>query len=57
MLMYEVPEENDANVDRRKMFGFNQMALQMNHMSEELRSKLPPTDSRLRPDIRLWENS
>ena len=26
-------------------------------MSETLRSKLPPTDSRLRPDLRLWEHA
>ena len=29
----------------------------MNYMSDTLKSKLPPTDSRLRPDLRLWENA
>lgn len=24
-------------------------------MSDTLKAKLPPTDSRLRPDLRLWE--
>ena len=29
----------------------------MNNMSDELREKLPPTDSRLRPDLRAWEHA
>jgi len=28
----------------------------MNYLSNQLKLKLPPTDSRLRPDIRAWEN-
>lgn len=38
-------------------FGFNLTAYQMNLMSDQLKSKLPPTDSRLRPDLRFWENA
>jgi oxysterol-binding protein 1 len=30
--------------------------LQLNYLSETLREKLPPTDSRLRPDQRALEN-
>ncbi len=31
------------------------MALQLNQLTDELKEELPPTDSRLRPDIRLME--
>lgn len=37
------------------MYGMNYFALQLNLMSENMKKLLPPTDSRLRPDIRLWE--
>ena len=33
------------------------IAFQVNYMSEKLKQKLPPTDSRLRPDVRAWENA
>ena len=29
----------------------------MNAMSDKLKQKLPPTDSRLRPDLRNWEQA
>jgi hypothetical protein len=32
------------------------LAFQVNYLSENLKSKLPPTDSRFRPDVRAWEN-
>ena len=35
----------------------NIYAFQVNNLSDELRKKLPPTDSRLRPDIRFWEHA
>ena len=31
------------------------LALQMNHINDKLRAKLPPSDTRLRPDLRAWE--
>ena len=34
----------------------NYIALQLNNISDELLAKLPPTDSRLRPDMRAWES-
>mmetsp|Transcript_17862 Transcript_17862/g.30323 ORF Transcript_17862/g.30323 Transcript_17862/m.30323 type:complete len:145 (+) Transcript_17862:2607-3041(+) len=37
------------------MFGFNYFALQCNMCPEGLRKKIPPTDSRVREDVRLWE--
>jgi len=33
----------------------NAIALQLNHLSSQLLTKLPPTDSRLRPDMQYWE--
>ena len=34
----------------------NKFAIQLNVLTDKLRKKLPPTDSRLRPDNRYWEN-
>ena len=38
------------------MFFFTQFSLQLNNLPEYLKDKLPPTDSRLRPDQRALEN-
>ena len=38
------------------MYYFTQFTLQLNNMPDDLRAKLPPTDSRLRPDMRELEN-
>ena len=38
------------------MYYFPKFTLQLNHLPDDLRSKLPPTDSRLRPDMRELEN-
>ena len=40
----------------KKQYCMNNFALQLNLLPEKLMKKLPPTDSRLRPDIRAWEN-
>ena len=37
------------------MYGFNSFTLQMNLLNDVLREKLPPSDSRFRPDVQLWE--
>ena len=37
------------------MYGMNSYALQLNLINDVLKEKLPPTDSRLRTDLRLWE--
>lgn len=37
------------------MFNFNSYALQLNCLSKKLKGILPPTDSRLREDVRQWE--
>ena len=36
-------------------FYFNEMAMNLNHLSEDLKEQLPPTDSRFRPDQRAVE--
>ena len=38
------------------MYGFNNYALQLNLLTDSLKEKLPPTDSRFRMDTRLWES-
>ena len=38
------------------MYFFTNFTLQLNSCSEELKVKLPPTDSRLRPDQQELEN-
>jgi len=40
-----LPEQSD------QMYHFTQFALQLNYLSPKLQKKLPPTDSRLRPDL------
>jgi len=42
-------------VDSQKYYSFTLFALMLNELHEEDRAKLPPTDSRLRPDIRKLE--
>lgn len=36
-------------------FNMNNLAMQLNHITDELKAKLPPTDARLRPDQRHFE--
>ena len=43
--------------DPKKIYGYNLIALQLNSKSDELIAKLPPTDSRLRPDLNNWESA
>lgn len=54
--VYEVPKFPEGPQDISKIYGMNLIALQNNTISEKLRAKLPPTDTRLRNDIRHWEN-
>ena len=37
-------------------FHFSSWALHLNELTPELLAKLPPTDDRLRPDMRLFEH-
>lgn len=38
------------------MYFYSDLALQLNYLTPELKEKLPPTDTRLRPDQRALEN-
>jgi hypothetical protein len=40
----------------KKQYCMNTFAIQLNLLPSNLKLKLPPTDSRLRPDLRAWEN-
>ena len=37
-------------------FPLSKWALELNELTPEMRAKLPPTDDRLRPDMRLFEH-
>jgi len=36
-------------------YAFTQFAMMLNEIDDNLRSKIPPTDSRYRPDMRRME--
>ena len=38
-----------------QFFSFTLFAMMLNQLTDNIKDKLPPTDSRLRPDIRLLE--
>lgn len=38
------------------MYHFSNFGLQLNYLTDALKERLPPTDSRLRPDQRAMEN-
>ena len=40
-----------------RTYGFNLYAFQMNYLPPKMKEMLPPSDSRLRPDIRAWEEA
>ena len=42
--------------DAHLQYFFNKLSLMMNYKSPSLAKVLPPTDSRNRPDIRLFED-
>jgi hypothetical protein len=39
-----------------KQYGFNKFICNLNYVDEDMKQVLPPTDTRLRPDQRFWEN-
>ena len=55
--IFRKPDFVPTEQDTKKIWGMNMLALQMNHCPPELRKKLPPSDSRLRPDMRAWEEA
>jgi hypothetical protein len=48
-------KQKEPVADHLKMFGFNNVAINLNFISEELKQLLAPTDTRLRGDQRLFE--
>ena len=51
-VIFKAPQFPEGNKD---WFYFNSFSLQLNQLSDSLKSKLPPSDSRLRPDMRAFE--
>lgn len=49
-----VPDEEDTEWDTN--YWFNDFALNLNYLDDELAENLPPTDSRFWPDMRAFEN-
>lgn len=48
--IYRPPKFVPTEQETKKIWGMNMHSLQMNHLPDELRKKLPPSDTRLRPD-------
>lgn len=51
----QVLKVSDFPKDAPKYYGFTKFAIQLNEVTEDLEGKLPPTDSRLRPDQKAFE--
>lgn len=47
---FDFPQDSDLQ------YNFSKFAINLNHLSTEMLSKIAPTDSRLRPDQRAYEN-
>lgn len=47
---------NEFPSDAPKYYGFTSFGVQLNEITPDLKEKLPPTDSRLRPDQRAFED-
>ena len=54
---WEVFKSPEFLPDYEKMFNFNINSLQLNMLSDTLAKKLPPSDSRFRPDMINWEKA
>lgn len=50
-------EANELPENHHLMYNMNAFSLQLNLLTDELKEKLPPTDSRFRPDVRAWEEA
>ena len=48
--IYELWKTNPFPEQSHNMYNMSQFSLQINYLPEGLKEKLPPTDSRLRPD-------
>ena len=56
-VVFKAPNLRKPTKDPKKIYGLNMVALQCNNLNDRLKSKLPPTDTRLRPDLRAWEHA
>ena len=52
----EVFRMNPKSTNYESMYYFSDFVLQVNYVTPELKERLPPTDTRLRPDQRALEN-
>ena len=53
--IYKAPQ-NVYPSNCKKYFNLNYFAIQLNQLTDEMQSVLPPTDARFRPDLRAWED-
>jgi len=53
-IVFWKPKPKPANSDH--MYHMTRFSLQLNYLEDKLAAKLPPTDSRFRPDQRALEN-
>lgn len=44
-----------SNADAPKYYGFSKFAVQLNEITDDIKDLIPPTDTRLRPDQRAFE--
>ena len=54
---WEIWKSPESPPNAHMMYGMGSFALQMNLLNDTLKEKLPPTDSRFRSDVRLWEEA
>lgn len=52
---FVICEEPEQPKDMVRQHGFSNCAIQCNYINDEMRAMLPPSDTRLRGDQRLWE--
>lgn len=52
---FQIWSRKPSPIDSEIMYNFSSMAMTLNELTNQLRSKLCPTDSRLRPDQRAME--
>jgi oxysterol-binding protein-related protein 3/6/7 len=52
--MFKAPEL-PSEIEISPEYGMNWLSMNLGQMTEELKAKLPPTDSRFRPDLKMLE--
>ncbi|KAI8814464.1 Oxysterol-binding protein-domain-containing protein [Cladochytrium replicatum] len=46
---------NKLTLEQQEGYGFSSLAVELNELTPDLKGKLPPTDTRYRPDQRMYE--